>query len=259
MNVQLVEGDLDAFLVESGLDSLDNIEVNCPIVCAVDPYTSDDVNAACTVSADTDENGLILEHELVGIADVCDDLLCLFKVVAVADREGEVNSTSCLFGVVDDSAGGESSVGEVNDLVVACANSSACYVNVLNNAALTLRLNEVIDFKGASDNNENAARKVRDRSVDSETDTYAEGGYKSGKSGGVDSYIANEADSNDYLHAKLENVSQNLCDGFVQFAFFVRFFDFLAYKINYFEGDDEKNDGNKQLDACVETPAYYRV
>ncbi len=259
MNVQLVEGDLDAFLVESGLDSLENVEVDRPVVSAVDPYTSYDVNAACAVSANAYKDGLILEDELMGVADVGDDLLCLFKVVAVADREGKVYSASILFGVVDDSAGGESSVGDVNHLVVAGANASAGDVNVFNDAAMTLCLYEVVDSEGTSDYNENAACKVRNRSVNGETDTYAEGGYECGKSGGVNSYVANKADGNDYLHSKLENVSQNLCDSLIQFALFVGSFDLLAYKVNYLKGDDKKNESNKQLDAYVETPAYNGV
>ena len=147
MNVQLVEGDLDAFLVESGLDSLENVEVDRPVVSAVDPYTSYDVNAACAVSANAYKDGLILEDELMGVADVGDDLLCLFKVVAVADREGKVYSASILFGVVDDVAIGKRTVGDVDNFVIGCQKFCVCDVDIHNCTAVSLRFDVVVNFE----------------------------------------------------------------------------------------------------------------
>ncbi len=249
VNVELIERNFDAFLVERSLDSLKNIEVYGPIICAVCPNTGNYVYAACTVFCYADKNRDILKYQLMCIAYVGDDFLRLFKVVAVADRESEVNTASVFLGIVYDASGGESAVGDINDLVVYCAQACAGDVDVLNHTRVALSFNEIVHFEGAGENNNNAAGEVSNCTVDSQTDTNAEGRYQGGKSGCVDADVANEADGNNYLHTKLKYVSQNLGDSFVHFTFFGGFFDLSADEVYNLKRNKQNNEGDNYLDT----------
>ena len=98
VHVELIVGDLDAVLIELGLDRLKRVKVYSPIIGALCPSSCNDINGACVVCADTDGSSLLLHGKLVRSEYLVDDRLCLLKVVGIADREGEVDSAKLVFG-----------------------------------------------------------------------------------------------------------------------------------------------------------------
>ena len=170
MYVKLIEGDLDAVLVELCLDCLGHVEVDRPVVGVVHPCARLDLDGGCAVSSHSYEGGRILEDELVLLEDVHNDRLCLLAVGGISDREFEVNTAGVFFGVVDDIAVCKRTVRNVNDLIIACNDLCACDMNIGNHARDALSLNEVVYFKGSGNENEHTARKIGESSVDSETD-----------------------------------------------------------------------------------------
>ena len=104
MYVELVVGNLDTVFVEGSLDRLENIEIDRPVVTALHPYAGNDVDAARTVARNSDRRCGILENELVRVADLGDNSLSPLEIVAVADGEGEINSSRILDRIVNDSA-----------------------------------------------------------------------------------------------------------------------------------------------------------
>ena len=167
--VELVEGDLDAVVIELCLYLFKNVEVNGPIVGLVCPNSCRDVNGAGVVSRYADGGSLILEGKLVLIKNLIDDSLCLFEVVAVADREGEVNTAKIVLGIVYDIAVSKCAVGDINDLVVGGEYPGVGEADILYSSAVALCLNVVIDLEGSGDDDEKAACDVGHCTVNSKT------------------------------------------------------------------------------------------
>ena len=80
MNVHLVEGNLDSFLVKARLDRFENIKLYSPVIGTFCPYASGDVDRGCGVLAHSDKGCGILQYEGVRLANFGDDLLCLAEV-----------------------------------------------------------------------------------------------------------------------------------------------------------------------------------
>ena len=63
MNIELIERDLDALLVEFLLDRFDNVEVYGPVVSGFGPYSYCEYDRACAVFGKHDSRCGILEHK----------------------------------------------------------------------------------------------------------------------------------------------------------------------------------------------------
>ena len=155
--VELVEGDLDAIVIELALNLFKNVEVNGPIISSVYPYLCGDVNGAGVMCGHTDCGRLILEGKLVLGKDLIDDSLGLFEVVVVADREGKVNTAKIVFGVVDDIAVCKLAVRDVDNLIVGSEYPCVGETDILDCAGIALCLDVVINLEGSGDYDEKAA------------------------------------------------------------------------------------------------------
>lgn len=167
--VELVEGDLNTIVIELGFYLFENVEVNGPIIRALCPCSSGDVDGACVVCYDTYGGSLFLDSKLVLSEDLGDDRLCLFKVVVVADGEGEVDAAKLVFGIVYDIAVCECAIGNVDYLVIAGEDTGAGEADILHYTDIALCLDHIVDLKGSGDDDEKAACDVGYCTVNSKT------------------------------------------------------------------------------------------
>ena len=86
--------------------------------------------------------------------------LCPLKVLTVSYGKCEINSSGILLGVVDYIARGKRSVRDIDNLVIGGAKSGVDNMNILNRAHISLRLNEIVNSKGACEYQKNSARKI---------------------------------------------------------------------------------------------------
>ena len=261
VNVELIVGDLDSVFIECLLDRLKKIEVNGPEIIALDPNSGHDIDAACTVLGYAHKGLVVLESELVSIANIGYDLLCLVKIVIITDGEGKINTANILYGIVNDRACGERAVGNIYDLVVTRADSCVGDVDVLNNTAVSRGLDEIIDSEGACNENKYSARDIGDGTVNGETEADTEGSDKSGKAACIDSEVADKADHYDYFENHSSNVKKCGYESFVEMLFASKqlFLEPAGNDGDDAEGDEHNYQGNDDLDTRVRGPAYDAV
>ena len=85
-------------------------------------------------------------------------------------------------------------------------------MNFFDGARIALSFNEIVDAKGACQENEDAACEIGERAVDGKSDADAERGDQGSDAAGIDADVPDEANHDDDFCRDTKNVDEGASD-----------------------------------------------
>ena len=172
MNLDLWEGETDSLAIEFFVDLLVHVEEYSPVVSTFDPSADSEVHTAGSQFSQCNEGSGIFQNTIVSIDEFHECCSNFLHICAVFNSYCPIYASQFFGAVVGNASTTESTIGNVDLLVVDSQDDRVENLDFLYDSIYTLRFNVVTYFVGLEKQQDDSACQILQISAQSHSYSY---------------------------------------------------------------------------------------